>query len=163
MVLKMNVCLTRVIFVTGKPGVGKSTLIRKVSEKIKERGYSVGGMLTTEIREDGVRVGFSIIDLESGRMGILAHIRQDEGPRIGKYKVNLNDLDSVGVKSVENAVEKADVVFIDEVGPMELKSRRFFEALMKAVSSSKPLVATVHHSLTESFISNLKLKGGVEV
>ncbi len=156
----MNMEQRKVIFVTGRPGVGKSTLIRKVSDGLKSRGHRVGGMLTTELRENGVRVGFTIIDLESGCRGILAHVDQRAGPKIGKYRVNIKDLDSVGVASIEHAIERADVIFVDEIGPMELKSGNFFKVLKKAVDSGKPLVATLHRSLKNRILQLLTLDCG---
>lgn len=53
------------IFITGNPGCGKSTLIKKLLEGIA--GKKVSGMITPEIRVDGVREGFKIIDLASGK------------------------------------------------------------------------------------------------
>jgi len=159
----MDPNLKKVFLITGRPGIGKSTLIRRISETLRRRGYRIGGILTAEIREGGVRVGFEITDLESGRKGVLAHVRQREGPRIGKYRVNLEDLDSIGVQSIRNSLERADVIFIDEVGPMELKSKKFFEAFMEAVRSDKPVVATIHHSLKRRLPSTLKPVSEVEL
>ena len=153
----MNMEPRKAIFVTGRPGVGKSTLVRKVSDRLKARGYRVGGMLTAEIRRSGVRVGFAIVDLESGCRGVLAHVEQRTGPRIGKYRVNLKDLDSLGVNSIERAIERADVILIDEIGPMELKSKNFFRVLKKAVDSEKPLLATVHYRLKNRILQTLAL------
>ena len=45
------------ILLTGPPRVGKTTLIMRVIEKIKNRG--IGGFYTEEIREKGVRTGFN--------------------------------------------------------------------------------------------------------
>jgi len=132
------------ILVTGRPGIGKTTLVLKVSEMLKERGVSVGGIITREVRRGGVRVGFEIIDVGSGRRGILAWAGRGSGPRVGKYTVNLSDLETVGVSSIINALEKCQVVVIDEIGPMELFSAKFRDAVWKAFTSEKTVLATIH-------------------
>ena len=55
----------------------------------------------------------------------LAQVDQRDGPQSGRYLVSLNDLANVGVSAIDAAVENADVVVIDEVGPMEFFSNRF--------------------------------------
>ena len=91
-----------IILLTGPPGIGKTTAIMKAVEALKARkGLKIGGMITREVREGGKRVGFQIIDLVSNRTGWLAHINQPEGPKISKYRVNLRDLEEIGVKALE--------------------------------------------------------------
>ena len=153
----------RIILVTGRPGSGKSFLVEKVCERLKDIGYSVGGMLTRDIREGGRRVGFEIVDLNSGERSIMAHVRIRGEARIGKYGVNLDSLRSIGARSIREAVEKADVVVIDEVGPMELKSREFIDAVKFAVESGKPILATIHYRLRNPLIMDLKSRVDSEV
>jgi nucleoside-triphosphatase len=95
----------RVLLLTGNPGVGKTTVLMKTVSALKEKGYCVGGMLSREAREGGMRVGFEILDLSSGRRGWLAHVKHKAGPQVGKYRVNIKDLDSIGAQAVTYAVE----------------------------------------------------------
>jgi len=62
------------IFLTGIPGVGKSTVVRKVAERIQQDGVKVGGMTSADSRSGSARVGFEIRDLMTGRVGVLAHV-----------------------------------------------------------------------------------------
>jgi nucleoside-triphosphatase len=101
----------------------------RVVEAMKAKGYSVGGMVTRDVRTSGTRVGFEITDLSSGNRGWLASVHERRGPHVGKYRVNIDDLNELGVKAVLNACEKLDVVIVDEVGPMELFSEKFREAV----------------------------------
>jgi len=150
--------LKRLLLITGNPGMGKTTVLLKTIEELKAKGYSVGGMISREARKYGTRVGFEISDLESGRKGWLARVDQDYGPRVGKYRVNLKDLDGVGVAAIINAVKTAAVVAIDEIGPMELNSRKFKEAVKAAFESGKLVVATVHWRATDKLIVETKAR-----
>lgn len=139
-------------FLTGPPNVGKTTVLIKVIETLKARGITCGGMVTKEIREGRERVGFEIIDIQSGKKGILAHTEVHEGPKIGKYRINEIDLEQIGVKSLLEALEMADLIICDEVGPMELMSMKFKETIPKLITSNKPLLGTLHQNLPEKLL-----------
>jgi nucleoside-triphosphatase len=153
----------RLLFITGSPGTGKTSVLLKTIETLKARGYSVGGMISREVRTYGARVGFEILDLNSGRRGQLAHVNQKYGPRIGKYRVNLKDLDNIGAEAIATAVENVDVVAIDEIGPMELHSERFKEAVKKAVESRRLVIGTVHWKVTDRLIEEIRTRDDTEI
>ena len=100
--------MTRVLILTGAPGVGKTTLLTKIVDALKAKGVSVGGMISREVREGNVRVGFEILDLANGRHGWLAHVNGQSGPQVGKYHVNLDDLDNIGAAAITQALEKCE-------------------------------------------------------
>lgn len=129
--------------VTGHPGVGKTTLVKRVLEVLPLRA---GGMITEEIRKCGCRVGFLLRDVATGREGLLAHRHHCDGPAFGKYRLCLRDLEGIGAAAVERAIEEAELIVIDEVGPMELQSARFIAAVEKALASGKHLLVTVHRA-----------------
>jgi len=153
----------RLLFLTGSPGVGKTTVLLRVVESLKAKGYGVGGMVSREVRSCGTRIGFEILDLGSNRRGWLAHVSQPTGPQVGKYRVNLKDLDAVGVEAILRAVEECHVVAIDEVGPMELFSEKFREAVRRAVDSGKFVVGVVHWKARDRLIEEVEKKEDTEI
>ena len=153
----------RILLLTGSPGVGKTSVLLRIVESLRAKGYSVGGMLSREVRIGGVRVGFEILDLKTGRKGWLAHVTQKQGPQIGRYRVNLGDLESIGVEAITNAAASSDVIVIDEVGPMELYSNKFRQATVKAVEGSKLVMGVVHWKATDSLITEIRGRDDVEV
>ena len=154
--------LKRVLLLTGNPGVGKTTVLMKTVNALKERGIHVGGMISREVREGGTRVGFEILDLTGSRRGWLAHVNQKNGPQVGKYRVNIEDLNTVGAQAITDAVEKCEVIAIDEVGPMELFSERFKEAVRKALESHKLVLAVVHWKAQDTLINEAKKREDAE-
>lgn len=151
------------IFVTGPPGIGKTTVIKMVMEVLEAEGFRAGGIYCPEVKDGGKRLGFEIIDVLSGDRGILSHILQPTGPRIGKYRVNLEDLSRIGVHAIETALEKADYIVIDEVGPMELQGRRFQLAVMSALESSKPVIGILHWKMRHPIITRIKARKDVKI
>jgi nucleoside-triphosphatase len=161
--LEENPLKKRVLLLTGSPGVGKTTVLLRVVESLKAKGYSVGGMISREVRSDGTRVGFEVLDLSTNRRGWLAHVNQPIGPQVGKYRVNLDDLNDIGVEAIGKAVDKCDVIAIDEIGPMELFSEKFREAVGKAVECGKVVVGVVHWKARDRLIEEVKKREDTEV
>ncbi|NIR18048.1 NTPase [Candidatus Bathyarchaeota archaeon] len=155
--------LRRLIFLTGRPGVGKTSVLLRAVDILQGKGFEVGGMISREIREQGVRVGFEIMDLQTGAQGWLAHVDQPTGPRISKYRVNLSDLNNVGAGSILRAVEKAHIVVVDEIGPMELVSSDFKDAVMQGVESRKVMTGTIHYTARDPLIDKIKAHEDSEV
>jgi len=135
------------IFLTGKPGSGKTRLMKKVLEELEGE---VCGFFTPEIRENSERTGFRIKDIETGDKGLLASVDLDEGPSVSKYKVNLDDLDRFS-KKVMDDMEDSEIIVIDEIGVMELYSDKFKEMLNEALNSEKTVLATLHRNLVEEY------------
>jgi nucleoside-triphosphatase len=147
----------------GSPGVGKTTVLYKTTELLKGWGFSVGGILSREVREGGVRVGFEVLDLASEKRGWLAQVSQKDGPIVGKYRVNIEDLEKIGARAILDAVNGCDVVVIDEIGPMELSSEKFNEVAKKALDNSKPLIAVVHWKVQDKLVVDAKKRADTEV
>lgn len=155
--------MKHLFFITGRPGIGKTTVLLNAANELKNKGYSVGGMLSREVREKGARIGFEIIDYATGQKGWLAHVDQHTGPQVSKYRVNLHDLDQIGVNAIQNALKSAEVVIIDEVGPMELFSSRFKQVINDAIDSQKLVLGVIHHSVRDPLINSIKKRDDTEI
>jgi nucleoside-triphosphatase len=124
---------------TGRPGVGKTTLIRLLLSSLRVRA---GGFLTEEIREQGERVGFRLRDLE-GKEGILAHVSFPGPCRVGRYGVRVETMEEIGVPALRRAVAERELVIVDEIGRMELFCPPFREEIQRALDAATPLLGVV--------------------
>jgi nucleoside-triphosphatase len=147
------------ILLEGRPGAGKSTVARRLADRLREDGISVSGFLTEEIRESGRRLGFSLEQL-GGERGVLAHIEIPGPPRVGRYGVDLAALERLAIPALEQAGEH-EVAIIDELGKMELASRPFQEALTALLDRPVPFVATVQ-TASHPFTDALKRRRDIE-
>jgi|SRR5579875_2628455 nucleoside-triphosphatase len=132
--------MAEVLVLTGRPGVGKTTLIRRLADAL---GSRAGGFYTEEIRQGGRRVGFRLVTLD-GEQAVLAHVGWRDRPhRVGRYGVDIAVVDRMGTGAIQRAVASGRVVLVDEVGKMELLSTRFREAVEDALRGPSPIVATL--------------------
>ncbi len=123
------------VFLTGKPGVGKTTAVKKLIEVIP---YEVAGFYTEEIREKGERVGFRLITTW-GESFVFAHV-DIEGPKVSKYGVDTKVLERV----IDHlALPNQEILLIDEIGKMELLSGKFVRWMEKVLTSNKKIIGTV--------------------
>jgi len=127
------------VLLTGRPGCGKTTLIKRVVNNLPQRA---GGFYTEEIRDRGTRVGFKIVTLDGDEV-VFAHVALKTSERVGKYRLDLSALEAVGVKAIREAVQAQRLVVIDEIGPMEIRSAIFRDAVNKALDSEVPVLATI--------------------
>ena len=148
--------MKRIWLLTGRPGIGKTTAILRIVDFLRGRNVPVGGFVSQEIREGGVRAGFKLVDVRTGREGVLAHVNISSGPRVGKYRVNLEDLRVVAAQAILDAINNSRVIVCDEIGPMELYSREFREAVLRAVESGKVFIGTVHYRARDRLIDYVK-------
>jgi nucleoside-triphosphatase len=131
--------MTKRILLTGRPGCGKTTLIKRI---VRDLAMPAGGFYTEEIRERSRRVGFKLITLE-GKEAVFASVNFKTSKRVGKYGLDLNKLETVGVSAVREAVQARQLVVIDEIGPMEIRSATFRDAVNEAFESSVLILATI--------------------
>jgi nucleoside-triphosphatase len=127
------------ILITGHPGVGKTTLIKKLAEALGDLHPS--GFYTSEIREAGIRKGFEIIAL-AGSRGILSHVDIKSPHRVSRYGVDVAGFDRF-LDSLSLADPAAPIVVIDEIGKMECFSGKFRSLIQDILNSDTLLVATV--------------------
>jgi nucleoside-triphosphatase len=145
-----------IYLITGAPGVGKSTVVSRVVLKLRSEGVIVGGFVTVERRVRGERVGFTLEDLTHGESCELASISATVGPRLGRYRVNVQNLSTVAVRSLTDAARLSELIVVDEVGPMELLSPELKRAVSFVSSSGKPILAVIHGRLKDDLLEALK-------
>ncbi len=146
------------ILITGAPGIGKTTLIKKIVDILKV--YHPAGFYTSEIREGGVRKGFELVSLD-GRRGVLSHEKIRSPYKVGKYGVDVKCFDDF-LSSIPFISEETGLIVIDEIGKMESLSNKFIALIREILGSEKPVIATIALR-GGGLISEIKRRGDVEV
>jgi nucleoside-triphosphatase len=127
-----------VLLITGAPGVGKTTVIRRTAQGLADKGLR--GFYTEEIRESGERRGFRLVSFD-GRARIIAHVDFPKSHRVSNYGVDIEALDDAAALLCPDPA--ARIYLVDEIGKMECLSDRFVAAMRVLLSTNIPIVATI--------------------
>ena len=132
------------LLLEGRPGIGKTTVARRLVTLLRRAGVAAGGFTTAELRTAGRREGF-LVEATSGARARLAHVDLPGPPRVGRYGVDLAAFERVALPALR-APRTGGVVVVDELGKMELASVAFRDAVMQLLERDVAVVATVHQA-----------------
>lgn len=135
------------IFITGNPGCGKTTLIKEIVLHFKEKGISLSGFITEEVRKGNTRIGFGIQDLKTLEKKIFASTGYITQYRFGKYYLDLSNFESIALK----AFQGENFVLIDEIGKMEFYSVKFKDLLIENLEKDINIIAALHRDFVVDF------------
>jgi nucleoside-triphosphatase len=153
------------IGITGMPSVGKTETLIKIIEKIEKSGYKIQGMITESLMEDDKRIGFYVKDWQTKERELFAHLDFDLKDKVGKYGVDLNVLEKIGVTAIEKAIydEHVDIIIIDEIGKMEMLSEKFCETVIDALDSDKPILVTLHKKSRTPLLQDIRRRDDIRI
>jgi len=131
------------VLLTGSPGTGKTTLTGRVVDALRERGETMAGFMTFEIRRGGRRTGFTIRGI--GGLERRLAVRGEDPPKVGPYSVDLRAFEEVAILELENGLELGSTLVVDEIGKMELLSRAFRELVPRIFEAPRVLATAGDH------------------
>jgi len=148
------------VLITGERESGKTTCCFKAVERLQEGGVSVGGVLCPKLYDGkGGILGIEIQDLLSEPPLKMTLARKDQildGPSTGAYSFSAAGL-RFGQEALENGARLADVLFADELGPLEMRGEGFANLLDLALNpSTPPMVIVVRPDLLGEIHERLK-------
>ena len=155
------------IGITGLPRSGKSAVLDKVVSMVIDEhkanprrstsGSSViGGMRTEAIIENGERVGYACIDIETGERGVMAHREIDSRNRILGYGIDPSEIDRIGVPAIQNAVGNCEILVVDEVGKFSVESEGFVDVVRAALEYDMPTLLTLHKKSRHPLLQDIR-------
>jgi nucleoside-triphosphatase THEP1 len=149
--------MNKKILITGPPRCGKSTLIVKLIDYFSDLNYTIHGFLTPEVRKEGNRIGFDFEDINSKERGKLARIgNYNTKYKLGRYCIYIEEFENLISKLEDILFHKGELLVIDEIGKMELFSKKFLDLITKFFSSDIKIIATIgqkmQHPLKDSLL-----------
>jgi nucleoside-triphosphatase len=151
------------ILITGKPGIGKTTVIKKIFQKL---GNKAVGFFTEDYRDLKThrRKGFKVITFD-GKEEILADVNLKSNYKVGKYGVNIKGFEKVAVPVLEKALNSKDkIIIIDEIGKMEFYSQKFRNLIWEIMKDPElKVIATISQKDFHPIIKKIKNLPDVEI
>ena len=155
------------IGITGLPRSGKSAVLDKVVSMVVDEHKAdrrssasglkvIGGMRTEAIIENGERVGYACIDIETGERGVMAHREIDSRNRILGYGIDPSEIDRIGVPAIQNAVGNCEILVVDEVGKFSVESEGFVDVVRAALEYDMPTLLTLHKKSRHPLLQDIR-------
>ena len=151
------------IGITGLPGSGKTYALLRVIDMLKEEELQIGGMIDEPIEEGRKKVGFTVRNLLTGEKEVFASNAIESKIMVGKMGLDLAKLEQVGVTALKEAIEKCDIIVIDEVGKMEVESEAFVEAVKETLEAEKPMIITLHKKSRNPLLQDIRRRDDVRI
>lgn len=154
------------LLLTGAPRSGKSSLIRKLAEA----SPGAAGIITVERRgPNQKRVGFDLqaVWCRPGRplqvveQAPLARVGYLSAIKVGRYGIDPAALE-LAVRALDSAMHEEVLVLIDEIGPLQICSPAFREAVDRAFDSRCALLGALS-SQEDPYLAALRQRPGVRL
>jgi len=136
----------RLILLTGPKHSGKTIFLQKLVERLKKENFRIAGFTASSVYEGAFLLGFDLTDIQSGRGVKFARRKSasdtfefsEEGYRFGREILESKE------------TRNADLIIIDEFGPMELEGGGWRKNIDLLLENKKCLLLVVREELVKA-------------
>jgi len=132
----------KLVLWTGEKHSGKTTSAAKLVETARGEGFNVAGLLAISLYRHGELFGFDAIDLRNETRAPLARRNTDAG-KTERFTFLPEGLKLSNAALSATAAKSADIVIVDEFGPLELDGRLWRENVDLLLASGGVLILLV--------------------
>jgi len=143
------------IIISGEVGAGKTRAAEQLVVALKKEKITVGGVLSPRIVQDGVTIGYTVFDVTSGEERPFAALNSP-GITIGRFFIEREALRFAG-RAIEEASRNMQVVFVDEVGRLELEGAGLALAVDTLLNSSALPVLLIRDSFVPAVVKTFSI------
>lgn len=141
---------TMIFLLTGESGSGKTTLMKALATILRKNNLTPGGFIAPGAWHNDVRSGFMLHDLYHKMEYQLAETGGTGNEMQGPFVFNTKTLE-LGNQLLTQQLHdtQIDLIFVDEVGPFELRGKGWAPSLELLAMADKPQIWTVRPQLVE--------------
>jgi len=132
----------KLVLWTGEKHSGKTTSAAKLVETARGEGFNVAGLLAPSLYCHGELLGFDAIDLRNETREPLAKRNTDAG-KTKRFTFLPEGLKLGNAALSATAAKSANIVIVDEFGPLELEGRLWRENVDSLLASGGALILLV--------------------
>ncbi len=132
-----------IILLSGVVESGKTTLCLKLLDQFAKHGVDIKGVICPPVFDDGVKTGINLLNPATGEQQKLAVLRngQTQGVFTDRWLFVENTLEWGNL--ILKSATPCDVLFIDELGPLEFERGGGWQNGLKAIDSREYALAII--------------------
>jgi len=132
----------KLILWMGEKHCGKTTSAANLVEIAHDEGFSVAGLLAPSLYRNGRLIGFDVFELRDQMRAPLARCKVSSSTT-GPFTFMANGL-KLGITALSaTATKSADLVIVDEFGPLELNGQGWRRNVDSLLASSNAVILLV--------------------
>lgn len=146
----------RAVLLVGGIGSGKTAAGLRLLSLLRSYGISPGGLLAPRLLRGEETIGYSIIDLSTNATHPFASLDPSD-IQIGKFFLSRAGLE-LADRTLRHAIRTRSVVFVDEVGRLELEGGGHAPAVRDLLQSDRVPILLVRDSWVEQVVREFHLE-----
>lgn len=135
---------------TGPKHCGKTTSAKKLAQAARTEGFNVAGLLAPSLYRNSKLLGFDVLDLQNQTRAPLAR-RKISQSKAGPFNFIADGIKLGNAVLSAEATKSADLIIVDEFGPIELNNggwRRNVDSLL--ISSNAVVLLVIRRELSDT-------------
>ncbi len=132
----------KLILWTGPKHSGKTTTAARLVKAACDKGFKVAGLLAPAVHHDGALTGFDAVDLQTRQRTPLARCNGSDGAT-GRFDFLAEGLRLGNASLSPASTNSADLVVVDEFGPLEMNSQGWRRPVDLLLQSSEAIILLV--------------------
>ncbi len=127
----------KITVVSGGRGSGKTSTCKEIAEEYAIQGKRVAGVLSPAIYQNGKKIGFYALNLETGEQKLAGS--NQTGQLAGEpFRHWVIDPQVVNwVNDFLNSVQTCELLIIDELGPLEFQDQKGYAAAFNCLRNAE--------------------------
>lgn len=148
----------KVFIITGKKHEGKSTLALELANFAKEKQFNVNGIISIRHNKNDERSGYEVLNLKTNEIKQLATTNNIDDFEItcGPFYFYKEGMEFAHTSLMPDHIELNDIIFVDEVGKLELNEKGFYTQIRSLLSSK--LQTCIILVMREDYINEVEEK-----
>ncbi len=138
----------KALLIVGPRGSGKTSALVGLGLALQAEGLNVDGVVSPRLLQGAETVGYNVQRWRTGEERLLCS-REPPGLLYGRFFFRPEAL-AFANQGLQEAAQGAEVILVDEVGPLELRGAGFFPGLQACLQSRAFLILTVRPSLASA-------------
>jgi nucleoside-triphosphatase THEP1 len=129
----------------GPKHAGKTTAAARLAERARDDDFSVAGLLAPSRYRDGELIGFDVVDIHTGRHAPLAECdaHAKGAAQVGAFTFTTEGLRLGSAALSSAAALSADLVIVDEFGPLEMRGDGWRETVDRLISRARGVILLI--------------------